>query len=365
MSSAKAKLFMPFKIGDVELEHRVVLAPLTRMRADPGAVPSELMVEYYSQRATQGGLLVAEATAVSETGQAYLGGPGIFSDEQTSAWAKIVDAVHGRKGKIFLQLWHGGRTGHLEFVGAAPVGPSAVPYEGAAYISKGWVTTTPNRALEISEIAGVVAQFNQAAVRAQLAGFDGVELHAANGYLFDQFLQDGSNQRNDEYGGSVENRARLLLETTDEVIRIWGSGRVGVRLSPNGTFNGMSDSNPSVLFPYVAARLAERRLAYLHVIEPRVSGSEDVKEEKPGYTLSEIRKVYDGPIIAAGGYEPVNAVTAVAEGAADLIAFGRHFIANPDLPDRIARNLPLNAYDRSSFYGGDARGYTDYPRSKV
>ncbi len=362
MFHSESKLFTPFQIGDVAVAHRVVLAPLTRMRSDAGAIPSELMVEYYSQRTSEGGLLIAEATAVSRTGQAYLGAPGIFSEEQTKAWAKVVDAVHTRKGKIFLQLWHGGRTGHLEFAGEVPVGPSTVPYEGATYIKQGWVATTPNRALATSEIAGLIGEFKQAAVRAKLAGFDGVELHGANGYLFDQFLQDGSNQRTDLYGGSIENRARLLLEATDEVIQIWGSGRVGVRLSPSGTFNGMSDSNAPALFGYVAEKLAERKLAYLHVIQPRVSGSEDVKGEADSFGVSHIRKVYRGPIIAAGGYEPSDAIAAVEHGTADLIAFGRHFISNPDLPERIARDLPLNPYDRASFYGGDARGYTDYPR---
>lgn len=359
-------LFDPLALGDLTLKNRVIMAPLTRMRSrQPGNIPWELNAEYYAQRASAG-LIVSEATQISPLGQGYPGTPGIHSDEQVAGWRLVTEAVHRANGLIFLQLWHVGRISHssLHPDEGLPVAPSAVKPSGEVLIAD-WTMApyeTP-RALETHEIPGVIAQFAAAAQRAKDAGFDGVEVHGANGYLLDQFLQDGSNRRTDAYGGSVENRARLLLEVVDAVGGVWGSERVGVRLSPYGTFNDMHDSDPEALFTHVLQRLSDRGIAYAHVIEPRAStagGGDDVDHGAP--CTSEIfRRVFDGVFISAGGYDRERAIEAVAGGQADAVAFGRLFIANPDLPDRLRRNAPLNPYDRSTFYGGDQKGYTDYP----
>jgi N-ethylmaleimide reductase len=313
------------------------MAPLTRLRSEePGDVPSDLMREYYCQRASRGGLIVSEGTTVSITGRGYLGAPGIYSDEQVGGWKKVTDAVHMNGGYIFVQLWHVGRVSHVDMTdGATPVGPSVVPFEGVAFTANGWVSTSPNRALEIEEIPGIIEEFRGGAERAKTAGFDGFEIHSGNGYLLDQFLQDGSNKRTDAYGGSLENRSRLLLEITSAVASVWGSDRVGVRLSPNTKFNSMSDSNPDALFGYVAQQLDRFGLAYLHLIEPRVKGIETIREGSPPVAAAQLRKIFKGPIMAAGGFEPETAKEIVEKGDADLVAFGRHFIANPDLPERI------------------------------
>jgi N-ethylmaleimide reductase len=358
------KLFEPFQIGAIpRLSHRVVMAPLTRMRStQPGDIPGSLALEYYTQRASEGGLIITEATTVAVTGRGYLGAPGIYSDDQIVGWKKITDAVHAKGGIILLQLWHVGRSAHVDLTGGdAPVGPSEVPYEGQAYTQNGWVPVSPNRALKLEEIPGIMEAYRQGALRAKAAGFDGVEIHSANGYLLDQFLQDGSNKRTDAYGGPVANRARLLLEVTSAVISVWGKERVGVRLGPNSIFNGMSDSNPDVTFGYAADELRKLGIAYLHLIEPRIDGNVAIKDGLPPVAAAQMKKIFKGTVMAAGGFEADTAEEIIEKGDAELVAFGRHFIANPDLPRRIREGLALNPYDRDTFYGGNARGYTDYP----
>ena len=357
-----SKLYTPVTIGSVALSHRVVQAPLTRLRSEqPGDVPGELMASHYGQRASRGGLQIAEATTVSVTGRGYLGAPGIYSYAQVAGWRKVTDAVHAKGGRIFLQLWHVGRQSHVEMTGGvAPVAPSVVPFEQVVVTKDGWVPVSPHRALELHEIPGIVEEFRQGAIRAKAAGFDGVEVHGANGYLLDQFLQDGSNKRTDAYGGPVENRARLLLEVVEAVTSVWGGDRVAVRLGPSGSWAGMSDSNPEATFGYVARELNRFGLAYLHIIEPRIVGAEAPVEGKPPVAAAQIRKIFKGPIVAAGGFEREGAEAIVEHGDADLVAFGRHFSANPDLPERLKRKLPLNPYDRDTFWGGDHRGYTDF-----
>jgi N-ethylmaleimide reductase len=325
-----------------------------------------LNLEYYSQRASDGGLIFTEATAISATGRGYRGAPGIYSDEQVVGWKRITDAVHAKGGRMFVQLWHAGRTTHIATTGEEPVTASVDPAywadpEMLVVTPDGFSQPSPHRALETGEIAGIIEQYRAAAANAKRAGFDGVELMAANGHLIDQFLQDNSNKRTDRYGGSLENRARLLFEVAEALISVWGGDRVGVRLAPSGTFNGMADSDPRTLFRYVAERLNDLNLAYLHVIEPRIKGGDLIAEGVGPVASQEMSQIFKGPIIAAGGFEPDTAEAAVATGVASLISFGRHFIANPDLPKRIALGLPLNRYDRSTFYGFDARGYTDYP----
>jgi N-ethylmaleimide reductase len=356
-------LFTPLRVGPLTLSHRVVMAPLTRMRSEqPGDIPGPLMLEYYGQRASEGGLIISEATTISISARGYLGAPGIYSDDQVAGWRKITDAVHAKGGKIFLQLWHVGRVGHTELMnGEAPVGPSALPFEGTAYTTKGWVPVSANRALELAEIPALIEDYRRAAERAMEAGFDGVELHGGNGYLLDQFLQDGSNQRADAYGGPVENRARLLLEATAAAVSIWGGDRVGVRLSPNTEFNGMKDSNPDATFDYVAEALNHFGLAYVHLIEPRIKGNVAIKDGLPPVAAARLRKIFQGNILVAGGFEPEGAEAILEKGDADMVAFGRYFIANPDLPKRIRLGVPLNPYDRATFYGGDRHGYVDYP----
>ena len=356
-------LFARIQVGALALNHRVVMAPLTRLRADlPGDVPNQLMVEYYRQRASEGGLIISEATNVTGTNRGYLGAPGIYSDEQIAGWRKVTDAVHQKGGRIFLQLWHVGRTSHVDLNnGAQPVAPSAVPFEGVVFTAKGWGPTSPSRPLETDEIPEIIALYRAAAERAKRAGFDGVEVHGANGYLLDQFLQDGSNKRTDAYGGPIENRARLLLEVTEAVVSVWGGDRVGVRLSPSGSFNGMSDSDPNALFDHVAGALNRFGLAYLHIVEPRVSGNDTIADSLAPVASARLRRIFKSRILAAGGFEPDSAEAIIRQGDADLVAFGRHFISNPDLPKRIARGLTLNPYDRDTFYSRDGRGYVDYP----
>ena len=359
-----SKLHTTVKVGPYEFAHRVVLAPLTRMRAEEGAKPGPLMAEYYAQRTSQGGFLIGEATIAAPNGNGYLGAPGLFDDSQIAGWKLVTDAVHAKGGKIFLQLYHAGRQSNKDVQpeGSIPVGPSEVLHGGVAYTTEGWVPNTPNRALTIPEIQGLVESFRSAAVRGKEAGFDGVELHAANGYLFDQFLQDGSNKRTDIYGGSFENRARFLIEASKAVISVWGSDKVAVRIGPSGNWGDMSDTNPEGLFTYVAQELGKLNLAYLHLIEPRIAGNvEDETKDQAPLAARLIRQHYKGTIIAAGGFKRDSAQAIVEEGAADLVAFGRDFIANPDLPERLRKNLPLNAYDRPTFFGGTELDYTEYP----
>lgn len=358
------KLFENIQVGGIpQLSHRVVMAPLTRLRSEqPGDIPGAPAIEYYTQRASQGGLIITEATTVAISGRGFLGAPGIYSDVQVAGWKKVTEAVHAKGGRINLQLWHVGRSSHVEMTGGlAPVGPSVVPYQGLAFTRNGWVPVSPNRALKTEEIPEIIEAYRQGAQRAKSAGFDGVELHGANGYLLDQFLQDGSNKRTDAYGGPVENCARLLLEVTSAVISAWNADRVGVRLGPSSIYNGMSDSNPDRTFGYVAEELRKLGIAYLHLIEPRIDGNTAVKDGLPPVAAAKLKSIFKGAVIAAGGFEPDTAEEILEKGDADLVAFGRYFISNPDLPDRIRFGLPLSPYDRATFYGGNAHGYTDYP----
>ncbi|MBN8988019.1 MAG: alkene reductase [Rhizobiales bacterium] len=362
-------LFSPLQIGPYQLEHRVALAPLTRMRAEkPGLSPRPLNVEYYAQRATPGGLLIAEASPVTATGFGSPGVPGIYTEQQIAGWRKVVDAVHAKGGVIFLQLWHVGRVSHSSFQpgGVLPVAPSAVAIPPDLKIGtadgKAVVYETP-RALETSEIPGVVDAYRQAARNALAAGFDGVEIHGANGYLIEQFLQSHTNLRTDQYGGSIENRARFLMEVTNAVVGVWGANRVGVRLSPYGIANGSGEPDPMPLYTHVVQSLNPLGLAYLHFIEPRSSGAgrAEVNHQNVPSAMVLFRPIWKGVLITAGGFTGETANAAIADGHADAIAFGRIFISNPDLPRRLQRGFPLTPYNRATFYGGDAAGYTDYP----
>lgn len=349
----------PYTLGPLSLRNRMVMAPLTRSRAQDDNVPSGMAVTYYSQRASAG-LIITEATQVSAGGQGYVSTPGLHSDAQINAWKAITDAVHQKGGLIFVQLWHVGRISHPVFRnGELPVAPSAIAPRGVqTYTEQGFQDIPTPRALDITEIPGIVAEFRQAAINAKAAGFDGIEIHGANGYLLDQFLESGTNGRTDAYGGSVENRARLLFEVISAVTEVWNSNRVGVRLSPGGTFNDMCDSNPQQTFGYVVKRLATLNLAYLHLVEPSPQQGE---HPTPDLSASYFRPLYPGTLIVAGGYTKDKADTVLGQGLADLVAFGQLFIANPDLVERFQRNGPFNPPDHSSFYGGTDKGYIDYP----
>ena len=356
--TAPVDLFAPAKLGPHELTSRVVMAPLTRNRAGPDGVPQEMNVDYYAQRSSAG-LIITEGSQISPQGRGYPGTPGIYSQAQIAGWRRVTDAIHQRGGRVFLQLWHVGRISHpsLQPGGALPVAPSAIKPDGETFTEAGLRPFVTPRALETFEIPGIVAQFRQAAENALEAGFDGVEVHGANGYLLDQFLRDGTNRRDDDYGGSLENRTRLLLQVTHAVAGVFGADRVGVRLSPVNSFNSISDTAPDVTFPYIAARLNRFGLAYLHVVEQDFAGA----DAKRGFDRRKLRDAFKGTYIANGGYDRVRAEVALATGAADLIAFGKPFIANPDLPARLATGAPLNRADEATFYGGDEKGYTDYP----
>lgn len=356
------KLFTPFRVGALSLGHRIVMAPLTRMRSDPGDRPNALMAEYYGQRASRGGLIISEATPISGQGYGYAGAPGIYGDWQIEGWRKITDVVHERGGQIVMQLWHVGRQSAtaIQPHGEAPVAPSAIMADGYGYAEDGPVPFSMPRALEQNEISTIVAEFGTGAARAKAAGFDGVEIHGANCYLPDQFLQDGTNKRTDDYGGPIENRARFLLEVTEAAIKVWGADRVGVRLNPSGTYGSMFDRNPEQTFGYAAVKLDAMRIAYLHVVEPRIKGTELITQAEP-LAAKHLRPLFHGMLIAAGGFDGPSAEAILSAGDADAVAFGRAFIANPDLPQRLRLGLPLNPYDRSTFYGGGAQGYTDYP----
>jgi len=362
-------LFSPLQVGPYRLQHRVVMAPLTRMRAERSSfAPRALNAQYYGQRATPGGLIIAEASPVVATGRGNPATPGIYSDDQIRGWQGVVEAVHAKGGVIFLQLWHVGRVSHSSFQpgGALPVAPSAVPIVGngmMAMTADGKVVPyeTP-RALETGEVDGIVEAFRQAASNALKAGFDGVEIHGANGYLLEQFLQSRSNLRTDRYGGSIENRARLLMEITKAAIEVWGAKRVGVRLSPYGVANGSGEADPMPLYTHVIEALDRLGLAYLHFIEPRSSGAgrAEVNHQNVPSAMVLFRPVWRGVLISAGGFTGDAAEAAIADGRADAIAFGRIFISNPDLPRRLQHGFPLTPYNRATFYGGEATGYTDY-----
>jgi N-ethylmaleimide reductase len=362
-------LFSPLQVGPYRLNHRVVMAPLTRMRAErPSLAPRALNAEYYAQRATPGGLIIAEASPVMAGGYGNPGVPGIYSEAQIKGWRGVVDAVHAKGGVIFLQLWHVGRVSHSSYQpgGGPPVAPSAVAISAELKTvtadGKPASYETP-RALETAEVAGIVESFRQAASNAMKAGFDGVEIHGANGYLIEQFLQSRSNLRTDQYGGRIENRARFLMEITHAVIGVWGANRVGVRLSPYGIANDSGEADPMPLYTHVVQALNPLGLAYLHFIEPRSSGAgrAEVNHQNVPSAMVLFRPIWKGVLITAGGFTGETANAAIADGHADAIAFGRIFISNPDLPRRLHEGFPLTPYNRATFYGGEEKGYTDYP----
>src|SRR3977135_395550 len=362
-------LFSPLKIGPYQLNHRLVMAPLTRMRAEnPSLAPRPLNAEYYGQRATSGGLIIAEASPVVATGFGSPGVPGIYSEHQIKGWREVGAAGSAKGGVIFLQLWHVGRVSHSSFQpgGVLPVAPSAVPISAdlKTMTADGKVVSyeTP-RALETDEIAGVVDSFRQAARNALNAGFDGVEIHGANGYLIEQFLQSHTNLRTDQYGGSIANRALFLMEITQAVIEVWGADRVGVRLSPYGVANDSGEPDPIPLYTHVIKALDPLGLAYLHFFEPRSSGAgrAEVNHQNVPSAMVLFRPIWSGVLISAGGFSGESAEAAIAAGHADAIAFGRIFISNPDLPRRLRHGFPLTPYNRATFYGGEEIGYTDYP----
>jgi N-ethylmaleimide reductase len=357
--------FSPLQLGALALPTRIVMPALTRMRAGIGGVPTALSAEYYAQRASAG-LIITEATAISVQGHGYPAMPGIHSAEQVAGWRGVTSAVHARGGRIVLQLVHHGRWSHSSYNpdGSLPVAPSAITPPGTAYTSQSTqVPYETPRALETKEIPEIVASFRRAARNALVGGFDAVEVHGANGFLLDQFLQDGSNHRTDAYGGSIENRARLLLEVIDGIASDIGPDRVALRLSPHGNLGGLSDSDPVRHFSYVISELGKRGLAYLHLIEPRASsvGFGDNVSVDSANNAALFRHLYQGPLITAGGYTPETGARAIVERLADAVAFGRMFIANPDLVERIRTSAALNPFDRSTAYGGGAHGYTDYP----
>ncbi|WP_050525800.1 alkene reductase [Pseudorhodobacter aquimaris] len=352
-------LFNPAQMGILSLPNRVLMAPLTRNRAQPDGVPKDMAQTYYAQRASAG-LIVSEATQISDMGKGYLDTPGIYTEDQTRAWRKITDAVHANGGRIFCQLWHVGRISHNSLLpdGASPVSSSDRRAKTQTFTANGFEDCSTPVALDAKGIARTVQDFRAAAEWAKVANFDGVEVHAANGYLIDQFLQDGVNNRSDDYGGSVKNRMRLLFEVLDAVKLVWPSSRVGVRLSPLGQANDISDSDPETLFRAVYQALGDHNLAYLHVVES-FPGSEGDSDGKA--LLNRLRKEYSGFYIANGGYDAESAAKAIADGTADAVTFGRAFIANPDLPERFRRGAALTQPDQQTFYGGDEHGYTDYP----
>jgi N-ethylmaleimide reductase len=356
MSDQTLKLLSPVKLGKLELPNRVLMAPMTRNRAAAGNVPTALNATYYVQRASAG-LIITEATQVSPQGVGYPGTPGIHTDAQVEGWRGVTRAVHEAGGRIALQLWHVGRISHpdLQPDGALPVAPSAIAAEGNAMTATGPQPFVTPRALAIDEIAGVVRQFAAGARRAKDAGFDGVEIHGANGYLIDQFLRTGTNQRTDAYGGSVENRARFLREVTAAVCEVWEPGRVGVRLSPTGSFNTMSDADPAATFSYAAEVLNAFGLAFLHVTELRPAPA--------GVTLVTplLRRAFHGPLVINGSFDLASAEESLRRDEGDAVAFASKFLSNPDLPHRFAVGAPLNDLDRATMYGGGAAGYTDYP----
>ncbi len=349
-------LFKPLQIGALLLPNRVLMAPLTRTRAEPGHVPGALMAEHYAQRASAG-LLIAEATMVMPGNSAFHSEPGIYSAEQVAGWQKVTEAVHAAGGRIFLQLWHGGRACHpLLNEGVEPVAPSAIAITNdELHTTQGKVPYALPRALRDDELPAIVEGFRQAALNARAAGFDGVEVHGANGYLLDEFLRDGSNRRSGPYGGPLENRARLLLEVIEAVSEVWGSDRVGVRISPLNSYNSMQDSDPQGLTAWLAARLNEYRLAYLHVMRADFLG------QQQGDVMTPARANYKGVLIGNMGYSAEEAEQAIATGKLDAVAFGTPFLANPDLPARFRLGALLNNPDPATFYTPGATGYTDYP----
>lgn len=341
------------------MPNRVIMAPMTRSRAGEGNVPTDMNATYYTQRATAG-LIITEATQVSEQGVGYPWTPGIHTDAQVEGWTKVTRAVHENGGRVFLQLFHGGRISHPVYHGGEPpVAPSPVRPKGELFTQEGMKEFVTPRALGIEEIPGVINQFRQGAKNALVAGFDGVEIHSANGYLPDQFLCDGTNRRSDAYGGSIENRTRFVLELVQAVVEVCGANRVGIRLSPSGIFNDIFNSDPVETFEHLIGRLNTFNLAYLHLVEPLLP-----VDQYPQYldrVTPHFRRIYKGTLITNGGYDRDEGNRVIEDGEADLVSYGKLFLANPDLPARLAKNAPLNEPDESTFYGGDEKGYTDYP----
>jgi N-ethylmaleimide reductase len=356
--STATKLFEPYKLGPITLPNRLVMAPLTRNRAVAGMVPNPLAVEYYGQRASAG-LLITEASQVSQQGQGYQDTPGIYSKEQVAGWRKVTDRVHDRGGRIFIQIWHVGRISHtsLQPDGGAPVAPSALKARTKTFVNGTFADVSEPRAVSLQEIPGIIESFRRGAVNALEAGFDGVEIHGANGYLLDQFAKDGANKRTDAYGGGIENRAKLMLEVSKVVAAEAGPERTGIRISPVTPANDVSDSNPQPLFDYIVDHLNALKLTYIHVIEGATGGPRDIAP----FDYASLRKRFKGAYIANNGYDFELANKVLEAGEADLIAFGKPFLANPDLVERLKRGAPLNAPDKATFYGGGAEGYTDYP----
>ena len=352
-------IFSPFRLGPLDLPNRVVMAPMTRNRAGPGNVPTALNATYYAQRAGAG-LIVTEATQISPQGVGYPGTPGIHSAAQAAGWKLVTDAVHGAGGQIFLQLWHVGRISHpsLQPGGALPVAPSAIAPAGQAWTTNGMEAFVTPRALETNEIPGIVEDYRRGAANARDTGFDGVELHGANGYLIDQFLRDSTNKRTDRYGGSASNRARFLIEVTQALIGEWGGERVGVRLSPTNPYNDIADSNPAATFSTAVSELNRLGIAYLHIVEP---GPGDPVAAGDMPDIGFFRKIRRGPLIANKGYDLERANAVLRNGDADLVSFAALYLANPDLDERFRKGGPFNPPDRKTFYGGAAKGYTDYP----
>ncbi|MCG6117885.1 MAG: alkene reductase [Aquimonas sp.] len=352
-------LFAPFKSGALDLANRLVMAPLTRNRAGPGQVPTDDTVTYYRQRASAG-LIITEASQISPMGQGYLDTPGIHSPEQIAAWKRVTEAVHAEGGRIFIQLWHVGRISHSSLLpgGAAPVAPSAITANSKTFTAEGFVDVSAPRAMSVEDIQATVADYAQAARNAIEAGFDGVEVHAANGYLIDQFLRESSNHREDAYGGGIENRTRFLAEVMDAIVAAIGAERVGVRFSPVSPFNDVSDSNPQALFEHAIERIDHHPLAYVHVIEGATGGDREID---PGFDFAALRAKFKGAWMVNNGYDHALAEARLAAGAADLFCLGRPFISNPDLVRRLREGRELNPLDGSTLYGGGAEGYTDYP----
>lgn len=359
MTASPSALFEPYRLGDITLQNRIVMAPLTRNRAGAGLVPTPLMAEYYGQRASAG-LIVTEATQVSDTAQGYQDTPGVYTSEQVEGWRRVTDAVHARGGRIFVQIWHVGRISVRAFQpgGAAPLAPSAVLANAKTFANNAFVSTDAPRALELSEIPGIVDDFRHAANQAMKAGFDGVEIHGANGYLIDQFLRDGANMRTDAYGGSIENRTRFMQEVVEAVIKEVGASRTGIRLSPVTPAGDLSDSDPQKLFEHVVDVLNALKPVYIHLIEGATGGPRDIV---PDFDFEALHKRFGGTWLVNNGYDLPSAAKAIEEHKADLVAFGKLFISNPDLVARLKAGAPLNELDRDRLYGGGAQGYTDYP----
>ena len=357
--SQSSKLFEPYHLGALTLPNRFAMAPLTRNRAvPPGMAPGPLAADYYGQRASAG-LLITEASQVSQQGQGYQDTPGIYSKEQVAGWRKVTDRVHERGGRIFIQLWHVGRISHvsLQPAGGAPVAPSAIRAKTKTFVNGTFADVSEPRELELSEIPGIIEDFKRGTANALTAGFDGVEIHGANGYLLDQFAKDGTNKRTDAYGGSIENRAKLMLEVSRAVANEAGPERTGIRISPVTPANDVSDSNPQPLFDHIVDQLNALKLVYLHVVEGATGGPRDIAP----FDYDSLRQRFKQAYMANNGYDFELANKVLEAGSADLIAFGKPFISNPDLVERLKQGAPLNEWDKATFYGGGAKGYTDYP----